>query len=74
MPLPNGSAHRFWCRMEGATFRGAVSPCGILCSPCVSRALSVRCPLRAEPKPRPSGKEGGKEKKMEMQSLPLHLP
>lgn len=30
------------------------------------------CSLRAEPKPRPSGKEGGKEKRMEMQSLSLH--
>lgn len=30
------------------------------------------CSLRAEPKPRPLGKEGGKRKRMEMQSLPLH--
>lgn len=42
--------------------------------PCVRRAFPVRCPLRAEPKPRPLRKEGGKRKRMEMQSLPLHLP
>ena len=54
------------CRMGGATSRspkcGVASACGIFRSSCVLRAFSVRCSLRAEPKPRPSGKEGGKEK------------
>lgn len=38
--------------------------------PCVRRAFPVRCPLRAEPKPRPSGKKGEKKKNGDAEFAP----
>lgn len=58
MPLLNGSVHRFWHGQLGIepTTHGFGDRVATLVH------VPAYCSLRAEPKPRPSGKEGGKEK------------
>ena len=65
MPLPNGSVHRFWCRPGSAPSHspkcGVASACGILLLSGGAEAPPIR-------------KRRVKRKRMDMQSLPLHLP
>ena len=80
-----GKRSRLWCRQQDLNLRTRISarscfrPASVCIfrSPCVSRVFAVRSPCVV-----PSGRSRspahqerrGKRKRMEMQSLPLHLP